>query len=233
MSYAKCPGCNHEFKWGADEDSAIVDKQGSNWRSCRENPHWKLSFHMIEVHKDLMMHCPRRGEVGVRHREGPADHWYIRDHHRVCSYCGSMHPDDFLKAAEEHAELGPTDKSYKVYVDLPHPEPDAKRIISMRNFPPEPEAVDRWTRVTRDHVQMLQDGGWGMTAKELNFSDEGFADQWFQLAPNGPSIHAKFYFQHLSPEQRAKFIELHNAKKLNIGEPGYFYSTPFFATKAS
>ena len=40
--------------------------------------------------------------------------------------------------------------------------------------------------------------------------------------------HAKFYFQHFSEAQCRRFIELLNAKKLNIGEPGYFYRRPFF-----
>jgi hypothetical protein len=40
--------------------------------------------------------------------------------------------------------------------------------------------------------------------------------------------HAKFYFQHLSEEQMQEFIDLLNQKKMNIAEPGYFYSRPFF-----
>jgi hypothetical protein len=39
----------------------------------------------------------------------------------------------------------------------------------------------------------------------------------------------KFYFQHLSEEQRARFIELHNMGVMQIGYPGYFYVKPFFA----
>ena len=38
----------------------------------------------------------------------------------------------------------------------------------------------------------------------------------------------KFYFQHLSEPQMKRFVELLNEKKLNIGEPGYFYRRPFF-----
>ena len=43
------------------------------------------------------------------------------------------------------------------------------------------------------------------------------------------TTHTKFYFQHLSPEQQKRFIELHNDKKLLLAEPGYFYIRPFFA----
>ena len=38
----------------------------------------------------------------------------------------------------------------------------------------------------------------------------------------------KFYFQHLSADQRTRFIELHNAERLKLDAPGYFYSPPFF-----
>lgn len=38
----------------------------------------------------------------------------------------------------------------------------------------------------------------------------------------------KFYFQHLSQEQQIKFIDLLNAKKLNLDYPGHFYAKPFF-----
>jgi hypothetical protein len=40
--------------------------------------------------------------------------------------------------------------------------------------------------------------------------------------------HTKFYFQHLTDEQMQKFVELMNAKKLNIGYPGHFYVLPYF-----
>jgi hypothetical protein len=82
----------------------------------------------------------------------------------TCSFCGSLSEDAFFQAIEEGVKLTPTDKNYKVYVD----------------------------------VQVKGAG--------------------------------KFYFQHLSDEGRTKFIELHNAKKLNLGEPGYFYVPPFFAS---
>ncbi len=38
----------------------------------------------------------------------------------------------------------------------------------------------------------------------------------------------KFYFQHLSADQRQRFVALLNFKSLRIGEPGYFYRLPFF-----
>lgn len=38
----------------------------------------------------------------------------------------------------------------------------------------------------------------------------------------------KFYFEHMSEAGKHKFIDLLNAKKINIGAPGRFYVRPFF-----
>lgn len=43
----------------------------------------------------------------------------------------------------------------------------------------------------------------------------------------------KFYFEHLSEEQRVLFVELLNAKKIKVDVPGYFYRLPFFVTDAN
>jgi hypothetical protein len=40
----------------------------------------------------------------------------------------------------------------------------------------------------------------------------------------------KFYFQHLSIEQKRTFIDHLNADTMNIGIPGHFFSKPFFLT---
>ena len=49
---------------------------------------------------------------------------------------------------------------------------------------------------------------------------------------DGHSFHDKFYFEHLSAEQRERFIELHNEQKLGFAYPGYLYTTPFFAKRS-
>lgn len=51
-------------------------------------------------------------------------------------------------------------------------------------------------------------------------------DEWTYKVSE--SAWGKFYFQHLSEAQMRRFVELLNEKKLHIGEPGYFYRTPFF-----
>lgn len=42
----------------------------------------------------------------------------------------------------------------------------------------------------------------------------------------------KFYFQHLDEDQRTRFIELVNERKMTIGYPGHFYVLPFFCKRA-
>lgn len=61
--------------------------------------------------------CGRRMlDWGPWERKAGVDHWRKRGGVRTCSFCGSIHQDDFFAAVEEGAEIGPTDKSYKVYV---------------------------------------------------------------------------------------------------------------------
>lgn len=38
----------------------------------------------------------------------------------------------------------------------------------------------------------------------------------------------KFYFQHLTNEQRREFFDLFQAGQLNLAYPGHFYVLPFF-----
>ena len=57
----------------------------------------------------------------------------------------------------------------------------------------------------------------------------GPTDKSYKAYVTGPGhAHAKFYFQHLSIEDRAKFIDLYNSGVMKLGEPGHFYVRPFF-----
>lgn len=81
------------------------------------------------------MTCPRRAENGMHIAGGPLrdsgpglDRWekFKSNGDRVCSYCGSLHWEDFklmVKASAEGSEddleclrIEPSDKSYKIYV---------------------------------------------------------------------------------------------------------------------
>ncbi len=68
--------------------------------------------------------CPRRMmEYGPWERKENLDSWQNRqalangivDLH--CSFCGSLHPSVFLSLVEAGAEVTPTDKSYKAYIN--------------------------------------------------------------------------------------------------------------------
>lgn len=84
------------------------------------------------------MTCGRRAEFGQDRPSGPfrftgsgsnLDRWhrFKVNGDRVCSYCGSLHPEDFLRLIKECADAGvdagdeapsvdPSDKGYKIYV---------------------------------------------------------------------------------------------------------------------
>jgi hypothetical protein len=80
------------------------------------------------------MMCGRRGESPLANRIYPGpDHWqkFKSNGNRVCSYCGSLHPDDLFVLVRECAnapadaaynsvpEIEPSDKGYKIYVNQP------------------------------------------------------------------------------------------------------------------
>jgi hypothetical protein len=119
--------------------------------------------------------CPRRGgEIGPWERGENLDTWDIREQMhkglqaRHCSFCGSLHPDDFMRLVKEGWQIGATDKSYKAYLG----------------------------------------------------------------SPEGRSQETKFYFQHLSVEQRREFVDLYNAKAIRFSGGG-FYRLPFFMVPAT
>jgi hypothetical protein len=86
-----------------------------------------------------------------------------------------------------------------------------------------------YTRVTKDNIDTLplqeyQRKDW---LKDLEPGSKH--EHWVRVEPRGATLHAKFYFQHLvTDENFQKFIDLYNAKKMNIGYPGHFYSKPYF-----
>ena len=108
--------------------------------------------------------CGRRmeGYPYAKALAGP-DYWRSDG---TCSHCGSLSPDQLFKALEDGCEIGPTDKSYKIYIE-------------------------------------------GEKAPRV-----------------GGAV--KFYFQHLSDDEKHKFIGILNDGKIKFGTPGNFYVKPFF-----
>lgn len=59
-------------------------------------------------------------------------------------------------------------------------------------------------------------------------------DKNYKVYADGAGLrgHSKFYFQHLNEEQKQRFIELYNERKLKMAYPGHFYVLPFFCRPA-
>lgn len=67
------------------------------------------------VQRGESCNCPQRfGHIGITITKPEDDHWRVDG---TCSFCGSLHPDAALKLMEQGAEVTPTDKDYKVYID--------------------------------------------------------------------------------------------------------------------
>jgi len=155
--------------------------------------------------------CPRRNESpnpeGYGDGTATPDHWQLRHGRkgpRFCSYCGSLHPDDFMAVAREGGGvLGPTDKNYKVYVTIESVQYTPTSTVYTNG------KKEKTTKLPRQTAQL------------------------------------KFYFQHLSDDQRREFVDLYNARPrrtydenmgfiqaegtgMLIGYPGYLYSGAFF-----
>lgn len=70
-----------------------------------------------------------------------------------------------------------------------------------------------------------------------SITPEAFLSRVFdgeRLVPTDKSYKAyigdydKFYYQHLSQEQRVEFFTFYKSGNINFAEPGYFYVLPYF-----
>lgn len=168
--------------------------------------------------------CPRRMEgFGPQAREEQYDG--IRPD-GTCSYCGSMDPDEFMRVLEDGtAELGPTDKSYKVYVDVPSPDAGkpSVRSTAWMGVDGGPPSGDGWIEATSENIAKVKAEG------VLFVTDvKPEKGRYFRVGTEGPKAHKKFYWQHLSQAQMERFVVLYNEKKLHIGYPHHFYTRPYF-----
>lgn len=173
--------------------------------------------------------CPRRmSDFGPWDRAEGLDEW-TTGHGLVgqddvgpsCSFCGSLHPDRFMELVREGWVVGPTDKNYKAYLESPLTD--------------EQKAAKRERWMERDGIaRAIRDLGErdGKTAEQVQADLD---DEWTRQASGW--LHgeqsAKFYYQHLSAEQRAEFIELVNSGRMVIGYPGHFYRLPFFCGRGA
>lgn len=145
--------------------------------------------------------CPRRAAEGhatdnspLRYDGSNLDEWR---EDRTCSYDGSMHPDDFMQAVRDRAiQIGPTDKSYKFYLDEP--------LTDEQQAARRQERIDSY--VSRGvSVEVATEA---VEKDPLPYSGKRFG---------------KFYTHHLSPEQSEEFVRLRLQNRILWGYPGYAY----------
>lgn len=226
--FSKCALCAAEFRADPSQEAAYRASLGAGDKAETErllraiNAHWALTHHMAEAHQDALFHCPRGPAPGGRFQPGfdGTAYWQAD---RTCSYCGSLHPQDFLDAAAAGAEITPTDKSYKAYIDLPQEDPDRLRVVSSTWSTTRPG--DTWQEATPELCEKHNWQPWGSAHQPGDL-------MWVQLMPQGPVRNAKFYFQHLDQAGQDRFIALHNEQKMKLAFPGHFYARPFFCEPA-
>lgn len=148
---------------------------------------------MDNVERVIEGDCPRRAsprDPEIFTWDATPDSYGTDD---TCSYCGSLDGDLFMARLEAgHLRLGPTDKSYKVYI--------------------------------------TNDGG-APLKQTYRTDDDRTGDRSKWVWTTRETSTGKFYFQHLSVEQRKRFIELLNAKKIKFKGSSGFYVLPFFLTR--
>lgn len=168
--------------------------------------------------------CPRRAESGRDNPDSPfhgsgtnLDTWRTGGGLVTqggvglsCSYCGSLNPDRFMELVHDGWVVGPTDKTYKVYLGQPYTD--------------EEKAQRKAAWVSRFAV-----GPDGQEQQRAEWEAAYDRDHAFPQSHGG----AKFYLQHLDADQQNEFLELVNRGRMVMGEPGYFYQLPFFAIRRS
>lgn len=177
---------------------------------------------------DNQQTCPRRlTDFGPWERTEGLDSW-TTGHGLVgqdqvgpsCSFCGSLHPDRFMELVRDGWIVGPTDKDYKAYLESPVTEEEAaarrERWMTSDAVAKAIRAIGERDGKAPEQIQANLDGEWDRQAPGLLHGAQS----------------AKFYYQHLSDEQRDEFVELVNSGRMRIGTPGHFYRLPFF-TRAS
>lgn len=166
--------------------------------------------------------CPRRAEIRgnvVEDWTQPGPDTYVTRAGLVaqpsgCSYCGSMSGDDFMAAVRAGAEVGPTDKSYKVYVaGLPNPAAGKLRVSGVSTDPREGWLA--WSELDREQRKAVKAYGGDTWASRKT---RGFA-----FTRHGATTEGKFYLPHLTPAQGSEFRSMYLAGEVTMGYPGHFY----------
>lgn len=172
--------------------------------------------------------CPRRlNDWGQWERTENLDRWETGGHGlvdqaqagRSCSFCGSLHPDDFMRHVADGWIVSPTDKAYKAYLIKPY---TAEEIAARREQWMQSDSIARAIRELGERD--------GKTAEQITADLDA---EWNRNAEyqQGKTV-AKFYFQHLSDEQCTEFINMHNSGRMKV-QGGGFYVLPYFCVPAA
>lgn len=168
--------------------------------------------------------CGRRGESFRRDTTpipGEFFDWYSTERgYRSCSYCGGMHQDDFMELVRTRAgTIVPTDKSYKAYLRYAEAEPHKKFISGTTSTKGDTPPGPNWVRATEELLDSCD--------SHSSYTNPG---DWVLVRERGPTREDKFYFQHLTKAQQTELIDLVNNRSIQFAHPGFFYTTPYFAT---
>lgn len=88
-----------------------------------------IKIEQLDIDKLERQLCPEHYQLpsvftkSIDDKSSKPDYWKtLSNGDRVCSYCGSLHPDDVLKIVKEFGSsvIGKTDKSYKWYINRPN-----------------------------------------------------------------------------------------------------------------
>jgi hypothetical protein len=172
------------------------------------------------------MRCPRRDELAglaIGHAPGP-DTWQDlaaalgADNiiGPTCSYCGSISPDTLLDKIRDGWIIEPTDKPTKAYLAKPY---NAEELAHAKFH------STGWQKA----YQAVR--GEGATENEAAFAADAWWDENESQEHRGRAV-GKFYYGHLSGQQREEFVEQHNSQAMRLAYPGYFYVRPGFCTDA-
>lgn len=135
-----------------------------------------------------------------------------------CTYCGSLNPDKFMYLVRAGWQIGPTDKYYKVYIGhgLTEAQKTQRKAAWEREWRPVAftAATETTEKPTPSEVRACLDRLWEHHGRQIAWG----------TAP----LEYKFYWYHLNQKQQSEFIELYNARAINVGYPGYLYTAPYF-----
>jgi hypothetical protein len=131
--------------------------------------------------------CPRRPVA----KGETLDTWETIDGFQRCSHCGSLHPDEAIKAIEAGAAATVVDDGERIFVDLPDPKAGEMRVSGIRNSDPEDEA---WINITEDNIAEVVADGWG----------DDHIGHWMMKTPRLATSGGQLMLKHLSDAERVK-----------------------------